>query len=136
MPTYLASSEDSDPMRTTPMKHLLWIAAALAVAFPLSVLEPGPVRAAAGPAGTVSDQRPTSGLRVLIAEDHAARVFSTAVIYDVGSANERPGRTGFAHLFEHMMFKGSANVGSGEHYMLVLNNGGGMNGTTNADRTA
>src|SRR6266496_1180148 len=48
----------------------------------------------------------------------------------------RPGRTGFAHLFEHMMFKGSANVGSGEHFLLIFNNGGSMNGTTNKDRTS
>jgi predicted Zn-dependent peptidase len=57
------------------------------------------------------------------------------VTYNVGSRNERPGRTGFAHLFEHMMFQGSENVGKGEHFILVLNNGGNMNGTTNADRT-
>ena len=55
--------------------------------------------------------------------------------YNVGSRNERPGRTGFAHLFEHMMFEGSQNVGKGEHFILVLNNGGDMNGTTNEDRT-
>jgi predicted Zn-dependent peptidase len=57
------------------------------------------------------------------------------VNYDVGSRNERPGRTGFAHLFEHMMFKGSQNVGPGEHFTLVFNNGGNMNGTTNKERT-
>ena len=62
-------------------------------------------------------------------------MFSIAVNYDVGSRNERPGRTGFAHLFEHMMFKGSANVGAFEHPLLVFNNGGNMNGTTNKDRT-
>jgi predicted Zn-dependent peptidase len=55
--------------------------------------------------------------------------------YNVGSRDEVPGRTGFAHLFEHMMFQGSANVGKGEHFILVLNNGGSANGTTNADRT-
>jgi zinc protease len=136
MPTYLASSEEQDPMGTTPLKHLLWIGAALAVAFPLSVLEPAPVGAAAGgPRVTFSDQHLANGLRVLIAEDHTAPTFSIAVVYDVGSANERPGRTGFAHLFEHMMFKGSANVGSGEHFLLIFNNGGSMNGTTNKDRT-
>ncbi len=45
------------------------------------------------------------------------------------------GRTGFAHLFEHMMFEGSQNVGKGEHFILVENNGGNMNGTTTEDRT-
>jgi zinc protease len=76
-----------------------------------------------------------NGLRVITVEDHSAPVISIAVSYHVGSANERQGRTGFAHLFEHMMFKGSENVGSGEHFLLVFNNGGTMNGTTNADRT-
>jgi len=82
-----------------------------------------------------TDQRLENGLRVLIAPDHSSPVFSIAVTYNVGSRNERPGRTGFAHLFEHMMFQGSENVGKGEHFILILNNGGGMNGTTNEDRT-
>jgi predicted Zn-dependent peptidase len=82
-----------------------------------------------------TDQRLENGLRVLIAPDHNAPVFSIAVTYNVGSRNERPGRTGFAHLFEHMMFQGSENVGKGEHFILIFNNGGGMNGTTNEDRT-
>ncbi len=76
-----------------------------------------------------------NGLRVIIAEDHDAPVYSIAVTYDVGSRDERAGRTGFAHLFEHMMFKGSDKVGPGEHFYLIFNNGGNMNGTTNADRT-
>jgi predicted Zn-dependent peptidase len=76
-----------------------------------------------------------NGLRVIVAEDHAAPVFSVVVNYNVGSRNERPGRTGFAHLFEHMMFKGSENVGQGEHPYLMFMNGGNMNGTTNRDRT-
>jgi zinc protease len=76
-----------------------------------------------------------NGLRVITAEDHSAPVIAIAVNYNVGSRNERQGRTGFAHLFEHMMFKGSENVGTGEHFVLVFNNGGTMNGTTNEDRT-
>jgi predicted Zn-dependent peptidase len=82
-----------------------------------------------------TDQRLENGLRVIIAPDHSAPVFAIAVTYNVGSRNERPGRTGFAHLFEHMMFEGSENVGKGEHFILVLNNGGGMNGTTDEDCT-
>src|ERR1039458_4345012 len=82
-----------------------------------------------------TDQRLDNGLRVIIAADRTAPVFGIAVTYDVGSRNERPGRTGFAHLFEHMMFEGSENVGKGEHFILVFNNGGNMNGTTNEDRT-
>ena len=76
-----------------------------------------------------------NGLRVITVEDHDAPVISIAVNYNVGSRDERRGRTGFAHLFEHMMFKGSENVGTGEHFVLVFNNGGTMNGTTSEDRT-
>ena len=76
-----------------------------------------------------------NGLRVITVEDHNAPVIAVAVNYNVGSRDERQGRTGFAHLFEHMMFKGSENVGTGEHFVLVFNNGGNMNGTTSEDRT-
>ncbi len=81
------------------------------------------------------DLKLDNGLRVILVPDHSAPVYSIDVCYNVGSRNERPGRTGFAHLFEHMMYQGSENVGKGEHFILVLNNGGGMNGTTNEDRT-
>jgi predicted Zn-dependent peptidase len=76
-----------------------------------------------------------NGLRVILSEDHSAPTYSIALTYNVGSRDERKGRTGFAHLFEHMMFQGSENVGKGEHFILIFNNGGNMNGTTNADRT-
>src|SRR5215467_11593670 len=76
-----------------------------------------------------------NGLRVILAEDHSAPTYSICVTYNVGSRDERPGRTGFAHLFEHMLFQGSENVGKGEHFILIQNNGGSANGTTNADRT-
>ena len=82
-----------------------------------------------------TDQRLPNGLRVIIAPDHSAPVFAICVTYNVGSHSERPGRTGFAHLFEHMMFQGSQNVGKGEHMILIENNGGDMNGTTTEDRT-
>jgi zinc protease len=81
------------------------------------------------------DTKLDNGLRVILAPDHSAPVYAINITYNVGSRNERPGRTGFAHLFEHMMFEGSFNVGKGEHFILVFNNGGGMNGTTNEDRT-
>lgn len=81
------------------------------------------------------DVKLKNGLRVLIVEDHTAPVVSVAINYDVGSRNERQGRTGFAHLFEHMMFQGSDNVGKSEHFILIETNGGGMNGTTNQERT-
>src|SRR5579862_2361876 len=76
-----------------------------------------------------------NGLRIVMSEDHSAPTYAISVTYNVGSHNERPGRTGFAHLFEHMMFQGSGNVGKGEHMILVENNGGSMNGTTSEDRT-
>src|SRR5207249_9227074 len=76
-----------------------------------------------------------NGLRVILSEDHSAPTYSISVVYNAGSRDERPGRTGFAHLFEHMMFQGSQNVGKGEHMVLVQDNGGSMNGTTNQDRT-
>src|SRR5271165_6360911 len=76
-----------------------------------------------------------NGLRVVLSEDHSAPTYSICVTYDVGSRDEKPGRTGFAHQFEHMMFQGSENVGKGEHFILIENNGGDMNGTTNEDRT-
>jgi zinc protease len=76
-----------------------------------------------------------NGLRVILAEDHSAPTYSICITYNVGSRDERPGRTGFAHLFEHMLFQGSENIGKGEHFILVQNNGGSANGTTNADRT-
>jgi zinc protease len=82
-----------------------------------------------------TDTRLSNGLRVIVSEDHAAPVFSIVVNYNVGSRDERKGRTGFAHLFEHMMFKGSENVGQNEHPYLMFMNGGVMNGTTSKDRT-
>jgi zinc protease len=83
----------------------------------------------------LKETRLANGLRVITVEDHNTPVIAVNVTYNVGSRNERQGRTGFAHLFEHMMFQGSENVGKSEHFMLIQNNGGTMNGTTNEDRT-
>jgi predicted Zn-dependent peptidase len=91
--------------------------------------------AASDPKIAFTDTRLKNGLRVIISEDRTAPVFAIAVNYNVGSRDERKGRTGFAHLFEHMMFKGSENVGPGEHPYLMFMYGGNMNGTTNKDRT-
>src|SRR5438067_1581660 len=76
-----------------------------------------------------------NGLRVVMSEDHSVPVVSVAVYYDVGSRNERQGRTGFAHLFEHMMFQGSENVPKAGHFQFISNAGGTMNGTTSSERT-
>jgi predicted Zn-dependent peptidase len=102
---------------------------------PIAIFAALAVGATRSPQIKYSEHRLSNGLRVIIAEDHTAPVFSVVVNYDVGSRNERPSRTGFAHLFEHMMFKGSENVGPGEHPYLMFMNGGNMNGTTNKDRT-
>ena len=106
-----------------PILGILLAAAGLAIAQPA----PKPIK--------FTDTTLDNGLRVIISEDHYAPVFGIAVSYKVGSRDERRGRTGFAHLFEHMMFKGSENVGPGEHFYLIFANGGSMNGTTNNDRT-
>jgi len=82
-----------------------------------------------------SDTTLENGLRVIIVADHFAPVVSAALTYNTGSRNEKPGRTGFAHLFEHMMFQGSTNVGKGEHMLLIQNYGGTLNGSTNNDQT-
>ncbi len=76
-----------------------------------------------------------NGLRVVLSEDHATPVVAVNLWYHVGSANEREGRTGFAHLFEHMLFQGSANVGANEHFEIVQRAGGTLNGSTWLDRT-
>jgi len=76
-----------------------------------------------------------NGLRVVLSRDTAVPVVSVAVYYDVGSRNEREGRTGFAHLFEHMMFQGSENVPKAAHFQYIFNAGGTMNGTTSTERT-
>ncbi len=76
-----------------------------------------------------------NGLRIVLSEDRTAPIVAVNLWYHVGSANERAGRTGFAHLFEHMLFQGSANVGANEHFELVQRAGGTLNGSTWLDRT-
>ena len=76
-----------------------------------------------------------NGLRVIVQEDHTTPVVSVHVMYHVGSKHERPGRTGFAHLFEHLMFQGSENVMEDAHFKYIQNAGGSLNGSTWFDRT-
>ena len=76
-----------------------------------------------------------NGLKLVISEDHSAPVATVAVYYGVGFRIEPKGRTGFAHLFEHMMFQGSANVKKFEHAKYVEANGGSLNGSTRLDHT-
>jgi predicted Zn-dependent peptidase len=83
----------------------------------------------------IEEYRLENGLRVVLNRDMAIPVVAVAVYYDVGSRNEREGRTGFAHLFEHMMFQGSANVPKAGHFQYIMKAGGTMNGTTSSERT-
>lgn len=76
-----------------------------------------------------------NGMRVILAPDHSVPVVSIYLIYGVGARAEEKGRTGFAHLFEHMMFQGSANAPKGLHFKLVESNGGTLNGSTHPDYT-
>ena len=77
----------------------------------------------------------SNGLRVVLAPDRSAPVVGIAVLYDVGIRSEPEGRTGFAHLFEHLMFQGSANLEKLEHFRYVQSSGGMFNGSTHFDYT-
>ncbi|OFE18056.1 peptidase M16 [Humibacillus sp. DSM 29435] len=76
-----------------------------------------------------------NGLRVVVSEDHTVPNVAVNLWVDVGSRHESPGRTGFAHLFEHLMFQGSRNVASGEHFSALMEQGARLNATTWFDRT-
>src|SRR5918998_589628 len=97
----------------------------------------GPMNAA--PAITVDypivERRLGNGLRVIASPDHGAPSVAVNLWYDVGSRDEEPGRTGFAHLFEHLMFQGSTHVPSGQHIGLLQAAGASVNATTWFDRT-
>lgn len=82
-----------------------------------------------------ADFKLQNGLRVVLSEDHSVPVAAIAILYDVGARNEKKGRSGFAHLFEHMMFEGSENVGKTEHFKYVESAGGTLNGSTHPDFT-
>lgn len=83
----------------------------------------------------IDTYRLDNGLQVVLSEDHSAPIVAVNLWYHVGSANEREGRTGFAHLFEHMLFQGSQNVAANEHFDLIQRAGGTLNGSTWLDRT-
>jgi zinc protease len=112
-------------------------AAANAAAAEKPAPKPAPAPPAAPPSLSLAIQKATleNGLRVVMNVDRTSPTIAVAVTYDVGARNEERGRSGFAHLFEHMMFEGSANVGKGEHFKLVSAHGGNLNGTTSSDRT-
>ncbi len=76
-----------------------------------------------------------NGIHVILHEEHSTPIVAVSVLYHVGSKNENPERTGFAHFFEHLLFEGSANIGRGEYSQLVEKNGGALNANTSQDRT-
>ncbi|GAA2156766.1 pitrilysin family protein [Kitasatospora kazusensis] len=83
----------------------------------------------------ITEHRLANGLRVVLSEDHLTPVTAVCLWYDVGSRHEVKGRTGLAHLFEHLMFQGSASVSNNGHFELVQGAGGSLNGTTSFERT-
>ncbi len=76
-----------------------------------------------------------NGLHVILHQDNSTPIVAVSVMYHVGSKNEKPDRTGFAHFFEHLMFEGSPNIGRGEYMKMVENAGGELNANTDFDRT-
>jgi zinc protease len=130
-------------MEGIPMRNRSAVPAAAWLPFVLAVLGgPGSARAAWSQAlhvtppqlVAVQHQLP-NGLQVLFCADHKVPIANVQLWYHVGSKNERPGRTGFAHLFEHLMFKGSANVAPEEHSHYIESIGGQLDATTDFDRT-
>src|SRR5205814_9562471 len=87
----------------TRTKHIVWMLSLLLI-----------VSSAMAQSVKFTEHKLKNGLRVILSEDHSAPTYSISVVYNAGSRDERAGRTGFAHLFEHMMFQGSENVGKGE----------------------
>jgi zinc protease len=94
-----------------------------------------PAKPIAIPAIPFQQFRLANGLHVILSEDHTAPIVGVDVHYDVGSKDEKPGRTGFAHLFEHLMFQGSQHLPKGEADRLIENVGGSANGSTSYDQT-
>ncbi len=130
----------------TPYRGVPWLAACvLTAAAPSNAAQTAPKSVAPTPspasATAVTLELPVkkltldNGLRVVFSEDHTSPTIAVDVVYDVGGRNEERGHSGFAHLFEHMMFQGSGNVPRGRHAQLVTGHGGQLNGTTTSDRT-
>jgi zinc protease len=124
-------------MKPAVALHLLALALALACASPAAAQSSAPVAAAPPPKLELTYTQFTlpNGLTVILHEDHSVPVISTNMWYHVGSARERTGRTGFAHLFEHLMFMGSGHVKPGEFDDLLERTGGTNNGSTENDKT-
>lgn len=118
--------------RLTRCRHIRGLAAIVAVSHWLTI--PMETRADELPIPVYTERLP-NGLRVVMSPEHSTPTVAIAVYYDVGARVEEPGHSGFAHLFEHMMFEGSANVPKGEFFRWIARHGGDLNGTTSEDRT-
>src|SRR6187401_3735035 len=133
-------------MRRAKLALRLFLLLAISLLLPQCRLAPSP--AASSSSSTPATPAPSpplqvpyrqfrldNGLTVVLHQDRSVPIVAVNVWYHVGSANERPGRTGFAHLFEHLMFEGSKNVKEGEFDTLLEAAGGNNNGSTTNDRT-
>ncbi|HUF12532.1 MAG TPA: pitrilysin family protein [Longimicrobiales bacterium] len=109
---------------------------ATALALLIGVIVPGVLTAQETPRLAYEEFTLDNGLRVLVHEDNSVPIVAVNLWYDVGSANEELGRSGFAHLFEHMLFEETEHLVSGDFSDLIQGSGGTYNGTTNEDRTA
>ena len=123
----LSTAHQELPARLRRTGALLVLSATALVASSAAAQEPAAIK--------FENYSLPNGLQVILAEDHSAQVTEVNVWYHVGSRNEVKGRTGFAHLFEHMMFQGSANVGKAQWSALIAKAGGINNGSTTEDRT-
>src|SRR5215207_8715714 len=117
------------------MTNLRRSGAAMAALAVLLVLDPGATAANRPAKLNYTMTTLPNGLKVVLLEDHSSPIVHAELWYHVGSKNEKPGRTGFAHLFEHMMFKGSKNVEPEGHPSWISSVGGQSNATTNEDAT-
>jgi zinc protease len=118
------------------MSRRVAVLALILVAVPLAAQSPAPAAPPAIPLQVPFRQfQLLNGLNVILHQDRTVPVVAVNVWYHVGSANEKPGRTGFAHLFEHLMFEGSKNVPEGQFDILLEAAGANNNGSTNNDRT-
>lgn len=120
------------------LRHALALLAAgalLAPSAPASAKTADPAQALESFAVTIQRRTLPNGLRVVLVPEASSPTVAVAMTYGVGSRHEAPGKSGFAHLFEHMMFEGSEHVKKGQHFSLISERGGSLNGTTDADRT-
>lgn len=123
-------------MNNAAMRSLGAVVALLLATSPLSAQTDSEIFRIDSPVQmTIEKYELDNGLTVILSPDHSVPLVAVNIWYYVGSSNEEPGRTGFAHLFEHMMFQGSANIGDDAHFSVIEEAGGTLNGTTSSDRT-